>query len=128
MDLIAEPDIYAPSVDDTGTYTDKIPAFNNIKQGLRCPCGSRKDKIYATHSIFSQHIKTKTHSKWLEDINANRTNFYIDNIKLNELVNNQKIIIARLEQNCHNKSMTIDYLTQQLHSNIQPKTDLLLFD
>ena len=30
MDLIAESDIYTPSIDDKGNYIDKIPSFNNL--------------------------------------------------------------------------------------------------
>jgi hypothetical protein len=63
MELTVEPDMYAPSIDPAGNYVDKIPPFNTIKKGLRCPCGSRKDKIYETHKIFSSHINTKIHQK-----------------------------------------------------------------
>jgi hypothetical protein len=112
MELVTEPDLYSPSINDIGNYVDKIPSFtplrmsnaqsashrslitahfvgvlnvqrcNNIKHGLRCPCGSRKDKTYDTHSIFASHIKTKKHQSWLVDLNLNKTNFYLENINL----------------------------------------------
>jgi hypothetical protein len=63
MELITEPDFYSPSISDNGNYIDKIPPFTNLKNGLRCPCGARKDKIYDTHSVFYSHIKTKCHQK-----------------------------------------------------------------
>jgi D-glycero-D-manno-heptose 1,7-bisphosphate phosphatase len=33
MDLIVDSDIYTPCVDNNGTYIDKVPSFNNIKNG-----------------------------------------------------------------------------------------------
>jgi hypothetical protein len=64
--------------------------------------------------MFTAHIKTKTHEKWLQDLNTNRANFYIENQKLKDIVHSQKIMIGKLEIELTNKNMTIDYLTQQL--------------
>lgn len=115
MELVVEPDIYSPSINDSGLYVDKVPPFNYIKKGLVCPCGSRKDKIYESHSVFVAHTKTKAHQKWLESLNLNRANFYVDLEKSTEIISNQRLIIAKLEKDINNKIMTIDYLTQQLH-------------
>jgi hypothetical protein len=131
MDLATEPETYLPSIDDTSNYIDKIPPFAIIKHGIRCPCGSRKDKVYDSHTIFSQHIKTKTHQKWLQNLNTNKANYYIENEELKTIVQQQRIIIAKLEKELQNKSMTIDFLTQQLMSkNVSQKcvSDLLNFD
>lgn len=131
MDLIVEPDIYSPSIDEKGNYIDKIPSFNNLKNGLRCSCGARKDKTYDCLSYFNSHIKTKTHQKWLTDMNTNKSNFFTDNVQLKDTISNQKFIIARLEKELSIKLKTIDYLTQQLmtkettHNTI---TNLLEFD
>jgi hypothetical protein len=115
MELVVEPDIYNPSINDNGLYVDKVPPFNYIKKGLVCPCGSRKDKIYETHSVFVAHTKTKAHQKWLDGLNLNRSNFYVELEKAKEVISNQRLIIAKLEKDVNNKIMTIDYLTQQLH-------------
>jgi len=115
MELVVEPDIYSPSINDNGLYVDKVPPFNYIKKGLMCPCGSRKDKLYESHSVFVSHTKTKTHQKWLEMLNLNKANFYVDLEKAKEVISNQRLIIAKLEKDVNNKIMTIDYLTQQLH-------------
>lgn len=132
MDLITESDIYSPNIDANGKYIDKIPSFHIYKNGLRCPCGSRKDKTYDCASYFNSHIKTKTHQKWLENINANKTNYYIENIKLLDTINNQKLIIAKMEKDINTKILTIDFLTHQLSSykNIQLNqvNNLLDFD
>ena len=64
--------------------------------------------------MFSSHIKTKTHEKWLQDLNTNKANFYIENQKLKDVVQSQKIMIGKMDIEILNKIMTIDYLTQQL--------------
>ena len=139
MELITEPDVYDPGVDDDGKYIDKVPSFNNLPHGLRCPCGTRKDKCYTSNTTFTAHIKTKTHQKWLEDLNLNKSNYFVEYEKLKELVQNQRLIIARLERDLNSKNITIDYLTQQLAGlisgcqqsacvNAKYNTDLLEFD
>ena len=116
MELATEPDTYCPNIDEHGNYADRIPSFNTaaLTNGLRCPCGTRKDKVYASAAMFASHIKTKTHEKWLQDLNANKANFYIENKKLRDLVQSQKIMLGKMEVDLTNKSLTIDYLTQQL--------------
>jgi hypothetical protein len=131
MDLVVEPDIYSPSIDDKGTYIDKVPPFNFIKKGLICPCGSRKDKIYETRSVFISHTNTKVHQKWIESLNLNRSNFYVELEKAKEVISSQRLIIAKLEKDVNNKNMTIDYLTQQLHKtipNVNSNTTINLLD
>ena len=130
MDLSLESDIYEPNIDDNGNYTDYLPPSSKFKNGLRCPCGARKDHVFDSRSSFSIHIKTKTHQKWLTDLNTNKMNFYSECEKLKEVVNSQKIIIAKLEKEINTKLKTIDYLTQQLMSKESDNNviDLLSFD
>jgi len=142
MELATEPDTYCPNIDEHGNYADRVPSFNTaaLANGLRCSCGTRKDKLYTSAAMFSAHIKTKTHEKWLQDLNANKANFYIENKKLRDLVQSQKIMLGKMEVELTNKSLTIDYLTQQLiakHAtqstqSIQPKSnnvdDLITFE
>ena len=108
---------------------------NNIQNGLRCPCGSRKDKVYTTYTIFSTHIKTKTHKKWLDELNLNSINYYIENQKMKEVISEQRLIIARLEKDLTTRAFTVDILTNELHKlNILQsnesviKSDLINFD
>ena len=131
MEIVTEPDLYSPSISDNGNYIDKIPSFNNLSHGLRCPCGARKDKKYDSHSIFANHIKTKCHQNWLNTINLNKANYYTENEKLKETLQNQRIIIAKLEKDVQNKIMTIDYLTEHLnniHFNNNNKSSINLID
>tara|TARA_B110000879_G_C11108901_1_gene486519 strand:- start:810 stop:1202 length:393 start_codon:yes stop_codon:yes gene_type:complete len=130
MELVTEPDIYSPSIDNNGNYIDIIPSFNIINKGVSCPCGSRKGKIYETHTVFSNHIKTKCHQKWLSNLNLNKANYYVENEKLKETIQTQRIVIAKLEKDMNTKLLTIDYLTKQLYNISNPTVikDLLDFD
>ncbi len=127
MEIVAEPELYSPSLDMVGNYIDVIPSIRN---GLRCPCGSRKDKTYDTHTMFATHIKSKTHQKWLATVNLNKSNYYIENEKLKETLQNQRLMIAKLDKDLQHKNMTIDYLTQQLcvMKPNQIVRDLISFD
>jgi hypothetical protein len=129
MEIATEPDTYQPSIDERGNYVDKIPHFtSSVKCGIRCPCGSRKDKTYESYSVFSQHVKTKTHQKWLSGLNENRANYYIENEQLKQTIQTQKMIIAKMDKDIQNKMMTIDYLTQQLMIPNKKVENLLDFD
>ena len=111
MDLTVTPDTYTPSVNIHGHYIDNIP---RIKHGISCPCGSRKDKTYETNAKFAIHIKSQTHQKWLMTLNQNKANYYVEMLTHKELVENQRKLIAQLENQLSNKNLTIDYLTTQL--------------
>ena len=126
MDITITPDTYTPSVNSEGNYIDSIPI---IKTGLYCPCGSRKDKTYENVSKFATHIKTKTHQKWLANLNQNKANYYVEMLTNKELVENQKKIISQLENQLYKKTLTIDYLTEQLTTKTkQQKCDIDLLD
>jgi hypothetical protein len=130
MDLTLQPDTYVPSIDENGNYIDKIILFTH---GLRCLCGSRKDKTYDSITSFSTHIKTKTHTKWLEYLNLNKANYYVECENLKITLKNQQTIIAKLEKDLQTKSTIMNYLTQQLHqqntaNNSQNVNNLLSFD
>ena len=128
MEISLTPDIYAPIVDDNGNYVDKIPF---MKRGIYCLCGSRKDKIYENSSKFSTHMKTKCHQKWLEHLNQNKANYYVEVLKSKEIIENQQKIIQQLENQLQKKILTIDYLTEQLTLKTNYKTlsiDLLDFN
>ena len=130
MDLAIEPDIYEPSIDDKGNYSDYLPPSSKFKHGLRCPCGSRKEHVFDTRVSFSGHIKTKTHTKWLSDLNANKMNYFTENIKLNEIISNQKLVIARLQRKNDENIKMIAHLTKkiELKENAHLAPDLLTFD
>lgn len=123
MSLAIQPDIYVPGVDDNGNYTDNIPLQNIfINGGIKCPCGTRKDKIYSTKTQFLSHIKTKTHKEWLYQLSKEHLNYYSKLIKAEEVIHSQKIIIARLEQSISQKDVIINSLTEKITKLSIPDT------
>ena len=130
MNLSLESDIYEPNTNDDGNYVDFLPPSSKFKHGLRCPCGSRKDHIFDSRQCFSLHIKSKTHLKWLLELNKNKMNFFTECEKLKEIVSSQKLIIARLEKEVNNYKNTIINLAQQLANKDHNNNiiDLLSFD
>jgi len=119
MNIQTTPDIYTPSIDDQGNYIDHIPVIRN---GIRCSCGATQNKIYDNSTKFSSHTKTQRHKKWLSILNQNKSNYYVENIKHVELIDNQKLIISRLEKQLQTKNLTIDILTEEL-SNLKLKNN-----
>jgi hypothetical protein len=130
MDLLIEPDIYEPTIDEKGNYIDYLPPSNKFKNGLRCCCGSRKEHIFDNRQSFSIHSKTKKHQKWIEILNANKMNYFSENIKLNENISTQKLIIAKLQRENDEYAKLIVHLTKKIEmkesSNIS--FDLINFD
>jgi hypothetical protein len=118
-ELATREELYTPCVNDMGVYIDHIPQFT---KGIRCPCNARKDKVFLTTQSFQIHTKSKQHTKWLETLNNNRSNYFLECMHLKETVQTQQQIIARLERELRNKSNTIDYLTMQLHKPSPPIT------
>ena len=113
MELATVPDTYSPNMDENGNYVDRVPSFHTaaLVNGLRCSCGTRKDKIYTSAAMFTAHIKTKKHGEWLEDLNANKINYYIENKQLRDLAQSQKIMIVKMQVEMANKDRIIDNLT-----------------
>jgi hypothetical protein len=44
----------------------------------------------------------------------NKANYFLENVQLKETINNQKLVISKLEKEINVKLKTIDYLTQQM--------------
>ena len=130
MDLIVDSDIYEPCIDENSNYSDYLPSSNKFKNGLRCPCGSRKEHIFDTRQSFASHIKTKTHLKWISDLNSNKMNYFTENIKLNETIMNQKLIIAKMQRENDENIKLIAHLTKKIELKENPNivVDLLTFD
>jgi hypothetical protein len=129
MDLSIVPDVYEPVIDEKGNYTDCIPQTNKFKNGLRCPCGSRREHIFDNRPSFVSHSKSKTHQKWLSELNLNKMNYFSENIKLHETVNNQKIIIAKLQREKDELLQLTASITKQIYTvNTGVTNDLINFD
>jgi hypothetical protein len=123
MEITTTPDIYAPTMDDSGNYVDYIPI---IKNGIYCECSLKENPF--DKKQFRQHIKNKSHQKWLFQQNQNKDNHLMELIKHRETVKNQQSIIKNLETQLQTKIFTIDYLTNQITTLMNQKitnTDLL---
>jgi hypothetical protein len=130
MDLIVDSDIYEPCLGDDGIYSDYLSPSSRFKNGLRCPCGTRKEHIFDNRQSFNVHIKSKTHIKWLADLNSNKMNHYTENIKLNDTISNQKLIIAKLQRENDENIKLIAHLTKKIEMKDKENIciDLLTFD
>ena len=129
MELVVEPELYSPSIGLDGGYIDKVPSSCAIKNGIQCPCGSRKDKVYDSISSFSSHLKTKIHQRWLTVLNLNKANYYTECIKLQDVVKNQQLIIGRLERTIQTNITTIEVLSSEIDKlRKPPPIDLLIYD
>jgi hypothetical protein len=128
MDLAIEPEFYEPTIDDKTNYSDYLPSHSKFTNGLRCPCGSRKEHVFDNRQSFLSHTKTKTHQKWLIDLNNNKMNFFSENIKLNETLSTQRIIIAKLQRENNEYTKLIAHLTKKIEFKNEISVDLLSFD
>lgn len=111
-ELSLQSDIYAPSVNTEGAYTDYIPRIE--KSGLRCPCTQR---IYLRKTNFRTHIVTECHLIWLRNLNENRHNYYAENVRLYDLVKQQQKLLAEKEVLIVQKNALIAELSGQIFSN-----------
>jgi hypothetical protein len=130
MDLALDSDIYEPIMDDKSNYIDYLPPSSKFKNGLRCACGSRKEHVFDSRQSFASHIKTKTHQKWVTDLNNNKMNYFCENIKLNETITTQKIVIAKLQRENDEYVKLVAHLTKKISSKENPDIvlDLITFD
>lgn len=126
MDLALESDIYCPLIDNNNNYVDKVPP--NIPHGIRCPCGTRKDKVYYSQALFHSHIKSKHHIAWLSAMNLNKMNYYKENEDLKKTIANQKSLILQLEKEKLQNLRTINYLSQQLIKLSSPSDEVVETD
>jgi len=130
MDLALDSDIYEPIMDEKSNYIDYLPPSSKFQNGLRCACGSRKEHVFDSRQSFASHTKTKTHQKWLTDLNNNKMNYFSENIKLNETISTQKMVIAKLQRENNDYTKLIAHLTKKMESKENPDivVDLISFD
>lgn len=111
MELALEPEIYTPSLDNQGHYVDDHLNFN-ISTGIKCICMG-KNTTFTKKSQFTAHKKTKSHQKWLETLNNNKSNYFTKSIAQQELIEQQQIIIKNLEKEISKKDIIIEFLTNK---------------
>ena len=114
MDLAVEPDMYEPTINDNGDYIDVLPSSGKFQNGFRCPCGARREHIFDSRANFAMHIKTKSHNKWLQELNTNKLNYYSENVKLSETITTQKLIIGQLQKEIDENKQLIIHLSKKI--------------
>lgn len=55
-ELVTEPDIYCPSIDENGNYMDRIPSFHIMKKGFYVLVGQERIK-YMKHIVYFLRIQ-----------------------------------------------------------------------
>jgi hypothetical protein len=116
MDTTLTPETYTPGIDYQGNYIDDISGIRNIRHGIHCLCGSRKEKTYPNAASFTAHTKTKHHQQWLETLNQNKANYYVESLRYKELVESQQKILTSLENQLVVKSALVVSLEKQVTS------------
>jgi CRISPR/Cas system CMR-associated protein Cmr5 small subunit len=124
MDLAIQPEFYTATIDNHGNYVDYIPSFQ-MKNGIRCMCGSRKDKIYNNSNAFITHTKSQTHKSWIEYLNNNKMNYFKENREMKDIIHNQKIIIGNYEKDILSLKAVIEHLEKK--KEVLTSIDLLDF-
>jgi hypothetical protein len=65
---------------------------------------------------------------WLQQLNNNKANYYAKLIKAEEIIEQQKLLLVKLENQIQTKSLTIDFLTNQLVNNTANNQSIDLLD
>ncbi len=112
MNISLQPEFYKPSLDNNGNYIDSLLSFN-MDVGIKCPCMPGKERLFTNKSKFNTHKKTKTHQTWLERMNSEKNNYYVENIKLKELIESQQKIIAKYDLELMKKKAIIEFLSNK---------------
>ena len=115
MDIALQPEVYKPSLDNNGNYIDSLLSFN-LEMGIVCPCMPGKDRVFKNKTKFNYHKKTQTHQRWLEKINTEKNNLFVENIKLKELVETQKKLLAQFDIEIMKKNAIIEFLSSKTKS------------
>jgi hypothetical protein len=117
--IATQSDIYSPGINSEGIYVDKIPPQHAFSaSGLRCPCSTRKDKVFWTRQNFAIHIRSKRHQTWLGELSLENENLYVKSQEMEKTIKEQKILIARLEREITHRDITILTLTRQFNNGL----------
>lgn len=120
-DLATVAELYVPTMNDSGNYVDGI--IPKINCGLRCSCGSKT--VFETRTSFKTHSNTQIHKNWIESLNTNRANYYVETLKQKEIIENQRMIIQQQSKKIQiknyviqEKEQTINYFRSQLNKDV----------
>ncbi len=111
-ELQLAPEIYTPIRNDNGEFIDSYIRGYNFERGLRCNCGT--NVLFVNKSNFATHTKTLRHKKWLEELSKTNINYHQLSQELNAIVEEQRQIIGRLENEKSALNIRITSLEKQL--------------
>jgi hypothetical protein len=118
---------YAPKMDsETRLYSDQH--IFDFTKGVICPCTA--GKTFNKKSSFQNHQKTKRHLSWIQNLNDNATNFYLQTLQQENVIKSQQLLLTRLDIQLKQKATIIEYYENKyLHNNIVSgeEADLLNF-
>jgi hypothetical protein len=126
-DISLIPDTYEATINEYGFFCDEIPCYDVLSKGIKCRCDS-KNTIFKIASKLKIHFNSVKHREWLNNLNKNRNNIIVDNIKNSELIINQRLIIANLEKEIIKKDVIIQFLTSELKKNPSSSREINAID
>lgn len=129
MDILATPDVYEPTISIDGQYVDYVPSFQFLNNGLRCPCSNHGG--YKNATSFRKHIESQKHRTWLETINANKHNIYVENENLKLIVEQQRQQLIEKERAIRDKESEIRILTrivEEKMGNLNTNVNMMFLD
>jgi hypothetical protein len=113
-------------MDNNGNIIDKIPSWSCLKgKGIMCACGSRKNKVYETSALFTTHIKSQTHKNWIVKLNADKVNYYMENNRLKQIIQELRQILNHYEKEAVRMNQQYNIELANKEQVIQSLTSLL---
>jgi Holliday junction resolvasome RuvABC endonuclease subunit len=90
-----------------------------------CACGSRKNKVYETSALFTTHIKSQTHKNWIVKLNADKVNYYMENNRLKQIIQELRQILNHYEKEAVRMNQQYNIELANKEQVIQSLTSLL---
>lgn len=147
MEVVNDGEMYFPTkFAQENCYKDVMPSSLCFANGMRCMCGSRRDKIFHSKSLFKNHLTTQCHLNWVKNLNMNVDNHFIEcqrlstevgNLKkINTLQNNESIHlkneIAKLKHEIQclkqDKQMNLQFIQSLTQQQLRESTDNNIMD
>lgn len=111
---------------ETRLYSDH--SIFDFTKGVICPCTT--GRTFHKKGSFHTHQKCKRHICWIQHLNDNATNFYLQTIEQESVIRCQQLLLAKLDVQLKQKGTIIEYYENKyLYNNVvsNEETDLLHF-
>ena len=117
-ELAVTPDMYSPSLNADGEYSDKLP-YGPTNSHWFCPCSN--DHAYKRASLAA-HFRSKRHQRWLANMNANRENHPTQYVEAQGTIKSQMRIIAEQQKavdQAQNRTAGLEHIIRMRDARIQ---------